>query len=120
MRRALADDADDGPVGGGETGRSTAHLSNAIDVYYQTIARLHGPTGARLAAESHTAAVAEIAAIVERERISCDFETVHGLWGVRGEVAVFPDDEMKSIRAGRGVPGHGIEGGAGVVLTALG
>ena len=46
--------------------------------------------------------------------IGGDFETVHGLWGVRGEVAVFPDDEMQSTRAGRGVPGHGVEGGAGV------
>ena len=46
--------------------------------------------------------------------IGGDFETVRGLWGVRGEVAVFPHDEMQSTRAGRGVPGHGIEGGAGV------
>ena len=46
--------------------------------------------------------------------IGGDFETVHGLWGVRGEVAVFPDDQMQSTRAGRGVPGHGVEGGAGV------
>ena len=46
--------------------------------------------------------------------IGGDFETVHGLWGVRGEVAVFPDDEMQSTRAGRGVRGRGVEGGAGV------
>jgi hypothetical protein len=46
--------------------------------------------------------------------IGGDFETVHGRWGVRGEVAVFPDDEMQSTRAGRGVPGYGVEGGAGV------
>ena len=77
---------DDGPVGGGETGRSTAHLSNAMDVYYQTIARVHGATGARLAAESHTAAIAEIAAIVQRERVSCDFESVDGsLFLARGD-----------------------------------
>ena len=46
--------------------------------------------------------------------IGGDFETVHGPWGVRGEVAVFPDDELQSTRAGRGVPGHGVESGVGV------
>ena len=45
--------------------------------------------------------------------IGGDFETVHGPWGVRGEIALFPDDERQSTRAGRGVPGHGIEGGVG-------
>jgi Rieske Fe-S protein len=47
---------DDGPIGGGQTGRTTAHLSNAMDDLYQTIAKIHGAEGARLAAESHTAA----------------------------------------------------------------
>src|SRR3954466_12045870 len=48
---------DDGPVGGGATARTTAHLSNAIDDRYVEIERLHGDRGARLAAESHTAAI---------------------------------------------------------------
>ena len=42
---------DDGPVGGGMTQRTTAHLTNAIDDRYLSIERLHGPDGARLAAE---------------------------------------------------------------------
>jgi hypothetical protein len=46
--------------------------------------------------------------------IGGDFETVRGPWGVRGEVAVFPDDELQSTRAARGIPGHGIESGVGV------
>ena len=41
---------DDRPVGGGETGRTTAHLANAIDDRYFQIERLHGEKGARLAA----------------------------------------------------------------------
>lgn len=44
---------DDGPIGGGETGRTTAHLSNALDDRYFEIERLHGEKGIRLAAESH-------------------------------------------------------------------
>src|SRR5688500_12144403 len=46
---------DDGPLAGGMTGVTTAHLSTAIDDRYFEIERLHGQTGARLAAESHTA-----------------------------------------------------------------
>jgi len=59
---------DDGPVGGGQTQRTTAHLSNAIDDRYVEIEGWHGPEGARLAAESHTAAIDRIAAIVARQR----------------------------------------------------
>ena len=51
---------DDGPIGGGMTSRTTAHLSNAIDDRYYEIERMHGERGARLAAESHTAAIHRI------------------------------------------------------------
>src|SRR3712207_6132980 len=69
---------DDGPVAGGETARTTAHLVNALDDRYYELERLHGERGARLAAESHTAAVDQIEEIVEREGIDCDFERVDG------------------------------------------
>src|SRR6476661_9033464 len=69
---------DDGPIGGGETGRTTAHLSNAIDDRYVEIERIHGPAGARLAAESHTAAIDRIAQTIGEEHIACDFERVDG------------------------------------------
>ena len=52
---------DDGAIGGGMTGRTTAHLSNAYDDRYLEIERLHGAEGARLTAESHTAAIDKIA-----------------------------------------------------------
>src|ERR671925_627787 len=67
---------DDGPVGGGMTGRTTAHLVNALDDRYFELERLHGEKGARLAAESHTAAVDRIEAIITEEGIDCDFERV--------------------------------------------
>ena len=59
---------DDGPIGGGMTGRTTAHLVNALDDRYFELERLHGEEGARLAAESHTAAINAIEAIVEAGR----------------------------------------------------
>src|SRR5215210_6607176 len=69
---------DDGPIAGGETARTTAHLVNALDDRYYELERLHGERGARLAAESHTAAIDQIEEIVEREGIDCDFERLDG------------------------------------------
>ena len=69
---------DDGPIGGGQTERTTAHLSNALDDRYIEIESWHGPEGARLAAESHTDAITMIEAIVGREGIECDFERLDG------------------------------------------
>lgn len=46
--------------------------------------------------------------------IGGDFEAVRGVWAVRGEVALFPRDELQSTRAVRGVPARGVEGGVGV------
>ena len=47
---------DDGPIVSGEPERTTAHLTIALDDRYFELERLHGEQGARLAAESHTAA----------------------------------------------------------------
>ncbi|HEX8560254.1 MAG TPA: FAD-dependent oxidoreductase [Pyrinomonadaceae bacterium] len=69
---------DDGPVAGGETSRTTAHLVNALDDRYYELERMHGERGSRLAAESHTAAVDQIEEIVGREGIDCDFERLDG------------------------------------------
>src|ERR1043166_4816616 len=42
---------DDGPIAGGETERTTAHLVNALDDRYYELERLHHESGARLAAD---------------------------------------------------------------------
>ena len=69
---------DDGPIGGGETSRTTAHLTAALDDRYYNIAKLHGDEGARLAAESHMAAIHRIETIASMEDIDCDFQRVEG------------------------------------------
>jgi len=69
---------DDGQIGGGETGRSTAHITAALDDRYTRIEKLHGEQGARYAAESHTAAIDRIESIASLEDIDCDFERVDG------------------------------------------
>src|SRR6476660_9570946 len=69
---------DDGPLAGGATEVTTAHLSNAIDDRYYEIERLHGQRGAQLTAQSHTAAINRIATIAKNENIECDFERLDG------------------------------------------
>lgn len=69
---------DDGPLAGGMTEVTTAHLANALDARYVEIARLHGDEGAALAARSHTAAIDRIEAIIAKEKIHCDFERLDG------------------------------------------
>src|SRR5688500_6315653 len=69
---------DDGPIGGGETGRTTAHLTAALDDRYYDIEKMHGEGGALIAAESHTAAINRVESIVALEDIDCDFQRVDG------------------------------------------
>src|SRR6266571_16382 len=76
---------DDGPVGGGETGRSTAHITAALDDHYAEVEKLHGPEGTRMAAESHTAAINRIEAIASLEDIDCDFERLDGYLFLGGD-----------------------------------
>jgi glycine/D-amino acid oxidase-like deaminating enzyme len=69
---------DDGPIGGGETGRTSAHLSNALDDRYSALERLFGARGAQWAAESHTVAIDRIESIIAEESMHCDFERLDG------------------------------------------
>jgi glycine/D-amino acid oxidase-like deaminating enzyme/nitrite reductase/ring-hydroxylating ferredoxin subunit len=69
---------DDGPLAGGETERTTAHLSNALDDRYYFLEKKHGAEGARLAADSHTQAIGQIEEICRREQIDCDFTRLDG------------------------------------------
>jgi glycine/D-amino acid oxidase-like deaminating enzyme/nitrite reductase/ring-hydroxylating ferredoxin subunit len=78
---------DDGPPGGGETARTTAHLASALDDRFVELERLHGRDGARLAAASHARAIDRIEAIAQREQIACDFRRVEGYL-----FAATPDD----------------------------
>jgi glycine/D-amino acid oxidase-like deaminating enzyme/nitrite reductase/ring-hydroxylating ferredoxin subunit len=88
---------DDGLIGGGETGRTTAHLSNALDVRYSELARLHGEHGARLAAESHTKAIDKIEQIVRDEMIDCEFERLDGyLFLTPGADPAVLDEEIRA------------------------
>jgi glycine/D-amino acid oxidase-like deaminating enzyme/nitrite reductase/ring-hydroxylating ferredoxin subunit len=90
---------DDGPLGGGETCRTTAHLVNALDDRYFELKRLHGEKGAQLAAESHTAAIERIERIIKDEGIKCGFERLDGyLFVPPGEPRDILDRELEAGR----------------------
>ena len=93
---------DDGPIGGGMTSRTTAHLTNALDDRFYELERLFGEEGARLAAQSHTAAIDQVEAIVTNERVECEFERTDGylFLPTNGRVKVLEDELPAAHRAG--------------------
>lgn len=96
---------DMGPVGGGETGRTTAHLANALDDRYTEIERNFGAEGAKLAAESHTAAIAFIEQLTRSEQIHCDFTRLDGfLFAPPDESVEILEQELEAAHRA-GVPG---------------
>lgn len=93
---------EDNVIGSGATGRTTAHLSNALDARYFEIERMHGEKGARLAAQSHSAAINRIETILTKERITCGFERLDGyLFASPGEATeVLEREREAALRAG--------------------
>ncbi|MFN2433523.1 MAG: FAD-dependent oxidoreductase [Gemmatimonadota bacterium] len=90
---------DDGPIAGGETSRTTAHLTNAVDDRYVEIERLHGPEGARRSAESHSAAIERIGSIATEEGIDCDYRRLDGfLFRPPGEAGDLLERELDAAR----------------------
>jgi glycine/D-amino acid oxidase-like deaminating enzyme len=69
---------DDGFIASGETGRTTAHITHALDDRYYNLEKRHGRENSRLTAESHTAAINLIETIINTEGINCDFERLDG------------------------------------------
>ena len=95
---------DDGPVGGGETGRTSAHLSNALDDRYYRLEQLFGEAGARIAAESHRAAIDDIQRNASALAIDCDFRRVEGYLFARPDgAAELEREHAAATRAGLAV-----------------
>jgi glycine/D-amino acid oxidase-like deaminating enzyme/nitrite reductase/ring-hydroxylating ferredoxin subunit len=60
-------------IGSGETGNTTAHITEAIDARYHFIRRKYSVEEARSVADASRAALEQIASFVEQHRIDCDF-----------------------------------------------
>lgn len=82
---------EDGLIGSGETGRTTAHLTCALDDRYYEIEKAFGEEGSRIAAQSHMAAINWIEKTVKEEKIECDFERVNGF------LFLHPSDKKENL-----------------------
>jgi glycine/D-amino acid oxidase-like deaminating enzyme/nitrite reductase/ring-hydroxylating ferredoxin subunit len=98
---------EDGDIGGGMTGRTTAHLASALDDRFYELERHHGVDGARLAYASHSAAIDLIERAVLEERIDCGFRRVDGyLFGPPGDTS---DEIERELQAARRAGVEGVE-----------
>jgi glycine/D-amino acid oxidase-like deaminating enzyme/nitrite reductase/ring-hydroxylating ferredoxin subunit len=69
---------DRGPIAGGMTSRTSAHLTSQSDDGFKTLTQVRGLDGAKTFYESHAAAIDRIEAIAQKERIECHFRRVNG------------------------------------------
>ena len=83
----------------GESGRTSGHLSNALDDGYVQIAKKHGQEGAKLAAQSHTWALRRVGEVSKKLGIECEYRQLPGY-----EVSQYQkgtpehDDEIKEMK----------------------
>ncbi|MDP1744611.1 MAG: FAD-dependent oxidoreductase, partial [Bacteroidota bacterium] len=82
---------EDGYIGSGETGRTTAHIVTALDNRYYTLENIFGEEDTQLIAESHIAAIDFIENAVIKEKINCEFERLNGY------LFLHPSDEKESL-----------------------
>jgi glycine/D-amino acid oxidase-like deaminating enzyme/nitrite reductase/ring-hydroxylating ferredoxin subunit len=82
---------EDGFLGSGESGRTTAHLTCALDDRYYFLENIFGQKAASLAAESHMSAIGAIENIVTAEHIDCHF------MNVTGYLFLDPSDDEKNL-----------------------
>lgn len=82
---------EDGFIGSGETGRTTAHLVTALDDRYYEFERLFGEDDTKLIAQSHASAIDFIETTVKKENIDCEFTRVNGF------LFSHPSDEPENL-----------------------
>ncbi|MCW3077313.1 MAG: puuB 1 [Bacteroidetes bacterium] len=82
---------EDGNIGSGESGRTTAHLVSALDDRYYELERIYGEKDARLIAQSHKSAIDFIEQTVLKLNIECDFERLSGY------LFLHPSDDRNSL-----------------------
>ncbi|MGZ3862249.1 MAG: FAD-dependent oxidoreductase [Bacteroidia bacterium] len=83
---------EDGLIGSGESGRTTAHLVTALDDRYYQLESNFGAEETRLIAESHSKAIDFVEQTVKKENIDCDFERVDGY------LFLHPSDKKNSLK----------------------
>ena len=82
---------EDGFIGSGETGRTTAHLVTALDDRYYKLEHIFGTENTKLIAQSHNMAIDFVERTVQKEKIDCGFERVSGY------LFRYPSDQEDSL-----------------------
>jgi glycine/D-amino acid oxidase-like deaminating enzyme len=86
-------------VGSGETGHTTAHLTEMVDARYKDVANDFGAEAARLVGESSRLAIDEIGRLVSTLSIACEFERLDGyLYTEQPRELAGLDEEAESAR----------------------
>lgn len=65
-------------LGSGQTGRTTAHCTYALDFGYFKLQKYHGKKAMQTVAQSHISAIKKIIEIISKEEIECDLERING------------------------------------------
>jgi len=96
---------DAGPIGAGQTDRTSAHLTSIIDDRFSLLESRHNVETSRLAYASHAAAIDRIEQIVRDEGIDCDFARVEAYLfaGPAGDEKILEEEFGASQRAGASV-----------------
>src|ERR1700712_5175129 len=101
---------DRGPIAGGITARTTAHLAPLCDDLTSEMIKLRGEAISRAFYESQAAAIDRIEEIQKKEAIACDFRRLDGyLFQALDTDAKIIDDELDAVRK-VGAPVHRIVG----------
>lgn len=82
---------EDGNIGSGETGRTTAHLTCALDDRYVDLEKIFDKKTAQLAANSHMTAIEWIDRTVTLNAIDCHFRRLDGY------LFLHPSDKLESL-----------------------
>ena len=89
---------DEGPIGGVHAAFEAAHLASVVEKPYAELERAHGAQGARVAAQSHAAAIDALESIVRRERIACEFERLDGYFFPAESSRAAAEEELAAAR----------------------
>jgi len=111
---------DRGPIAGGITARTTAHLAPICDDGLSALTDLRGEENARLFQDSQAAAVDRIEAIVEAHAISCNFRRLDAfLFPAMGmETKEAREQADREFKAGRAI-GVDVDRAMGVPLKGF-
>jgi glycine/D-amino acid oxidase-like deaminating enzyme/nitrite reductase/ring-hydroxylating ferredoxin subunit len=90
-------------IGKGESGKTTAHLTQCLDTRYHTLISRFGLDGAKATAASQNAAINRIASFVEELHIDCQFDRLPGYLFAEDEGAACELEKEEEAAAGIGL-----------------